>query len=229
MDILLVYPNPWANLDKDGEPCAVCPRDIDGDGGGATQYVGARLDRNRTKVLQDFAALNGGGPRGAELAKHELRSPLQSTKYTYMGIASNDPQLAAKLLEREPIALPRTKYYRDRIAEGALLPANAETAAAGRLRRFVPPLERLAPYLKAKEEPAIEATGEELPESPGMAALPESPDADGNLLTAPASDGEERVAVDAPSDGSLTELNGTEPAPEAAPIKSSKSKRQELP
>lgn len=207
MDTLLVYPNPWSATDKDGHPCGICPRDPDADGGGPGHFVGARLDKKRTEVLQDFAKMHGGGDLGAELAKHELRSPLQRTKYSYMGVASDDPDLAAKLLEKDPIKLPRTKFYRDRLLEGALIPADAVTAAAARLRRFIPPAERLLPYLKAKDRETVEAAGEELPESPGMAALPASPDADGNLLTAPESDGEERVAVDAPADGSTTELN----------------------
>lgn len=145
METLLVYPNPFASLDKDGDPCAVCPRDTDADAGGPGRFVGARLDRARTKILQDFG----------KNARHELRSPRQSTKYSYLGIASNDPELANKLLAKEPIELPRTKFYQDRLREGAIIPADERTARAAEMRLYVAPEVRLAPFMK---------TGEALPE-----------------------------------------------------------------
>src|SRR5215216_859286 len=111
MTTLRVLPNPWSAFDKDGHPCGVCPRDPDADAGGPGHYVGARVDPKRTKVLQDFG----------KMAAHELRSPLQSTKYVYLGISSDDPELATKLIAATPIEIPRTKYYCDRIREGALL------------------------------------------------------------------------------------------------------------
>src|SRR6478735_3428895 len=117
MQFLNVYPNPFAAFDKDGDPCGVWPRDFDADAGGPGQYVGARVDSEKTKVLQDFG----------KNAPHELRSPEQSTKYSYLGIASSDPELSQKLGEKEPIRLPRTKYYIDGLMQGALLAADAET------------------------------------------------------------------------------------------------------
>src|SRR5512138_2908400 len=50
MNVLRVFPNPWAAFDKEGLPCGVCPRDPESDGGAPGQYVGARVDRKRTKV-----------------------------------------------------------------------------------------------------------------------------------------------------------------------------------
>ncbi len=211
-EYLYVYPNPFAAFDRDGHPCGVCPRAPDADAGGPAQFVGARLDRERTVALQDFG----------ENAPHELRSPMQSTKYSYLGIASSDPHLAVKLLAKEPVRLPRTKFYRDRIAEGALLPVDQATANAGRLRRFLPPRERLQQYLAPPAAPA------ELEPTPGMAPPPTSPDAEGNVLEAPAlAEGGTREVVDAPADGSVTSIDTTDPAPEAVATKPSKSKRQE--
>jgi hypothetical protein len=127
MQTLRVYPNPWLARDRDGVPCAVVPTDPEYDGGGPGRFVGARLDHNATQVLQDFG----------EMGKHELRSPMQRTRYLYQGIASSDPQLARLLFATEPVALPVTRYYKLRLREGALLPADAETAALGKVR-FVP-------------------------------------------------------------------------------------------
>lgn len=149
MPILRVLPNPWSARDKEGRPCGVCPRDPDADGGGPGQYVGARVDRKRTEILQKLE-------RG-----DDLRSPMQRTAYEYLGIASDDRELAAKLLAAAPIELPATKYYRDRISDRSLLAADAETARIAKLRRFEPPARALSRYLpaapaKAQEKPAAE-------------------------------------------------------------------------
>lgn len=165
--ILRVYPNPWLATDRDGLPCAIVPTDPEGDGGGPGQYVGARVDRKRTKVLQDFG----------ENAKHELRSPMQRTVYEYMGTASNDPELARKLFACEPIEIPRTKYYRQRLREGALLAADAETAASAKAR-FVPRKDLVQRYsllvgLTAKADGT--ETTVTLEASPVLSAQPQLP------------------------------------------------------
>lgn len=141
MQTLAVYPNPFAAFDGNGVPCGVCPRDPEADAGGPGRFVGARVDPKRTEVLQDFAALHSkryGAKLGAAVAKHEIRSPRQKTVYEYMGVASSDPDLGAKLAAKEPIQVPATKFYKDRLREGALLPADAVTAQACRLPSFVP-------------------------------------------------------------------------------------------
>ena len=173
---LLVYPNPWSAFDKNGLPCGVCPRDPYEDAGGPGQFVGARVDKDRTKVLQDFAAMHGGGGRGAKLAKHELRSPMQETRYQYMGVASDDPLLGELLAGKDPIEIPLTKYYRDRLQEGSLLAADEATAKVARLPRFTSP----------KDIFAAKTQSTALPEVAGFTGLPPSPDAAGNLLEAPA-------------------------------------------
>lgn len=142
MQTLKVYPNPFAAFDKNGVPCGVCPRDPDADAGGPGHFVGARLDTVNTKVLQDFRAMNArryGAAMGAALVAHEIRSPIQATFYEYMGVASCDPELAQKLSGKDPIELPVTKYYKDRLREGALLAADRATAAAAALPLFTDP------------------------------------------------------------------------------------------
>ncbi len=177
MQMLLVYPNPWSAFDKDGVPCGVCPRDPEADAGGPGLFVGARVDKTRTKVLQDFAAQHGGGARGAKLAAHELRSPMQRTLYSYMGVASDADDLAELLAAKDPIEVPATKYYRDRLVEGSLVAADEATAKAARV-----------PFTPPKDFFALKSTL--LPETPGMVALPQSPDADGNVLEAPPAEAE---------------------------------------
>lgn len=142
MSTLKVYPNPWSARDKAGLPCGVCPRDPESDGGGPGQYVGARVDRRRTEVLQVLAKGD------------DLRSPMQRTVYEYMGIASDDPELAAKLFACAPIELPRTKYYRDRIADRSLLCADKATAESARFKAFVPVAE-IGKRYSPKPAPAI--------------------------------------------------------------------------
>lgn len=112
MTTLLVYPNPWAAFDKDGTPCGICPRDPEWDGGGPLQFVGARIDKSKTRVTQ---VLQRGD---------DIRSPMQRTAYEYMGISSSDPDLRQKLFALEPIEIPNTRYYRDRLRDRALLPAD---------------------------------------------------------------------------------------------------------
>lgn len=119
--VLRVYPNPWAARDKDGVPCGLCPRDPAADAGGPGKFVGARVDAKRTVVLQ-------------KLEPYELRSAMQRTLYEYVGVASEDAALLEKLMESDPIELPETKYYKERLRERALLPADKETAALADVR-----------------------------------------------------------------------------------------------
>jgi hypothetical protein len=145
MNVLRVFPNPFSARDKTGAPCGVCPRDPESDGGGPGQFVGARLDRGNTKVLQK---LKKGD---------DIRSPMQRTAYEFLGVSALDPELAAKLMNAEPIEVPRTKYYRDRIAEGSLIAADEATARVAK-GRFVEPKAFFARYVVAPvAAPAVEA------------------------------------------------------------------------
>jgi hypothetical protein len=217
MQTLKVYPNPFAAFDKNGVPCGLCPRDPEADAGGPGHFVGARVDKTNTKVLQDFAAeyeKRWGKNLAAVLARNETRTPRQATFYEYMGLSSLDPNLADLLAARDPIELPVTRYYKDRLREGSLIPADRETAALAKMARFQEPADLLA-HLQGNQH-----ADEELPETPGAELLPQSPDAQGNVLEGPAlSDGETREGVDAPADGSLTTLNPDAPAEAASTSK----------
>lgn len=196
MQTLRVYPNPFAALDKHGTPCGLCPRDPDADAGGPGLFVGARPDKKNTQILQDFQTEHTeklGARAGAMAAKGEIRSPMQLTRYEFMGVSSLDPELAAKLAAKDPIEIPATKYYKAELRSGSLIPADIETSRAAKLPRFVPPAEFFKRYAPA---PAP------LPETPGLEPLPDSPNAKGELLEAPAlPDGEAREGVTLPADG----------------------------
>jgi hypothetical protein len=120
MRTLKVYPNPWAPgaVDQDGDPCGLCPRDPDADGGGPGQFVGAQVDPQLTVVTQKL-------PKG-----DDIRSPIQTTKYRYFGVASSDPALASKLFAGEPVEIPATNYYRACIRDRSLIAADVDTANA---------------------------------------------------------------------------------------------------
>jgi hypothetical protein len=161
MQTLRVYPNPWAAFDKNGVPCGVCPRDPDADAGGPGQFVGARVDKKNTRVLQDFAAAYAAkfGPAlAAKLANQEHRSPIQATFYEYLGIASSDLELAEKLAAKDPIEIPATKYYKDRLREGALIPADRATATKVKLTVYVEPAIYFATRSMKSEAPALTAS-----------------------------------------------------------------------
>lgn len=150
MQTMRVYPNPFAAFDKDGHPCGVCPRDPESDGGGPGQFVGARIDSKETKVLQDF----GKSAKFGDHAAHELRTPLQRTKYSYLGISSMDPELPTLLANKEPVEIPVTSYYKERLREGSIVAADLETAQRARTP-FTPPAQLFA-FRSMKTAPASE-------------------------------------------------------------------------
>lgn len=193
MQTLRVYPNPFAAVDKHGTPCGLCPRDPDADAGGPGLFVGARPCKKNTHILQDFQTEHSeklGARAGAMAAKGEIRSPMQLTRYEFMGISSLDPELAAKLAAKDPIEIPATKYYKAELRSGSLIPADIETSRAAKLPRFVTPAEYFKRYAPA------------LPETPGLEPLPTSPDAEGNLLEGSAlPEGETREGITLPADG----------------------------
>lgn len=140
MKTIKVLPNPWAAVDQFGLPCGVCPRDPDADAGGPGQYVGARVDPKQTEILQ-------------KLEKHEMRSARQKTVFSFMGRPANDPGLAEHLLNAEPIEIPLTNYYRDRIREGAIVCRTQKDAQLARFANFVRP-ELLFPKPAEAPKPA---------------------------------------------------------------------------
>ena len=164
----MVLPNPFSAFDKEGAPCGICPRDPDGDGGAPGRFVGARVDRDNTEKLQKF-----------KNPQHEIRSEMQRTRYEYLGIPNIDPELAQKLATKEPIRLPVTKYYKDRLREGSLLAADQATATEARLPRFVEPTSFFARFANAPEPQPVQAVTND---APSVASSPES-DAETNTKT----------------------------------------------
>lgn len=144
MQRINVLPNPFIARDKFGRPCAVCPRDPDQDSGGGAKFVGAKVDQAATVVTQKLR-------RG-----DDMRSAQQRTFYKYLGIASDDPELAAKLAAAEPVNIPLTRYYRDRLREGALIVADKASAEVARVKFHEP----LDVFPKPAPAPVPEAPAE---------------------------------------------------------------------
>lgn len=147
---LQVLPNPWSALDRYGIPCGVCPRDVDADAGGPGRFVGAKVCKKHTEILQ-------------KLDKDDtLRSAMQRTFFEYLGHPSLEPGLAEHLARCSPVEVPKTEYYLERIREGALFAADKETAALAGVH-FVPPAKALSarfapPAAPDAPEPSANAT-----------------------------------------------------------------------
>lgn len=111
---LRVFPNPFCvDLTSDGRPCGVCPSDpFDAPG----ELVGVTIE----------AAFLTKAEEGA------IRGRRQRTAYRYLGVSNEETepfQLVTELAGKEPVDLANTEYYVARIAEGALIAADIETAA----------------------------------------------------------------------------------------------------
>lgn len=111
-----VIPNPFAaGLDAEGRACGLCPTDPIEDPTEPGRMVGAVVDA----VM--LSTVLGG----------EIRNARQSTGYKFLGVSNRETskhQLATELGKREPVALKYTDYYRDRLMDGSLLPADEATA-----------------------------------------------------------------------------------------------------
>jgi len=149
MKTMKVLPNPFSAFDAERVPCGVCPRDPDSDGGGPGMYVGAQVDDKKTEILQHLSAWD------------DLRSPMQRTFFSFLGISALDPELGEKLAKKTPIEVPATRYYRARVREGALVACDKATAESVGLK-FVAPERALCRVRKhqkvePKEEPVLES------------------------------------------------------------------------
>lgn len=157
MRVLRVLPNPFLHRDAQGRPCALCPRDPADGGGGIGQFVGARVDRKRTKVLTPAKA-------------QEIRSAPQETFYEYLGVASDDPELGDKLAGCQPIELPASSFYKQALRERSLLPYDPMTASAAGCAYREP-----GQYLRELGHPALAPDAlhdswRDLPEKPAKLA-----------------------------------------------------------
>ena len=122
---LLVLPNPYTFIDGDGEPQGACPADPD-HGGGKRMWVGAKLDPKRTQFIEDYADRRTG-----VRWKGDPRPRPQSVKFKF---------------STEPVDIPSTAHYLDRIREGSLIAANEGTFAKvhGGRAKYVEPTQALA-------------------------------------------------------------------------------------
>ncbi len=114
--IIKVFPNPWAATDHEGQPCGVCPSDPMETMGEPGRLVGVR---------HEAEFLN-------EVQKGELRNRRQRTTYRFLGETNCETkphELAAKLVEKEPVTLAASSYYLERLRDRSLLPADTATAA----------------------------------------------------------------------------------------------------
>jgi hypothetical protein len=116
---LKVLPNPWCALDERGIPCGALMVDVAHRP--AREYVGAELDKERTRHVESLE-----GYKGAD----DLRQPRQATAWKYLGIAADDRGLADKLLQSDPVELPVTPYYQKAVRRGDLFACDDDTARA---------------------------------------------------------------------------------------------------
>lgn len=139
---LRVVPNPFAaDLSADGRACAVVPVDMDGDGGEPGRLVGVAL---KSDVV-------------AEAPEGNIRGNRFRRVYLYLGVSNDELEpgaLVTELAGKDPVVLPNTQYYRERIAEGALIAADIATANACGISKaeFVEPDVLLEKDAKARIE-----------------------------------------------------------------------------
>jgi hypothetical protein len=103
---LLVLPNPFIHLDEDGEPMGACPADPV-HAGKRRMWIGAELDPVRT-VVEKRPPTAGK----ARLADADDRDLDQVTKFSFV---------------TQPVEIPMTTYYLQRIRDGELLAADRQT------------------------------------------------------------------------------------------------------
>lgn len=121
MKMLRVATNPYLHVDHLRRPCASCPADPKD-----PRYFDAAKDRNLevrgwvgARLAGDPPLLRKGGGRGAGPADP---SPRHDVTFEFRFAT---------------FEIPETRFYLDRIREGALLPADEATAKAAKVR-FVP-------------------------------------------------------------------------------------------
>lgn len=99
---LRVLPNPYAFIHPEHGPQGACPVD-NGGRWGVRRWVGAELDSELTVITEDRESLKGA----------DYRDNRQVTVFKF---------------SLEPVTVPATAYYRDRLRDGDLVPADKEQA-----------------------------------------------------------------------------------------------------
>ena len=167
-----VLPNPWgihphwtkpddkrlptakphsATMDHEGRPCGVCPMDPIGDGGARGRFVGAKID-DGTTTKADIDQ------------EDEIRSPFQRTVYSYLGTSGHETKpfaLAEALAKADPISIPFTQYYQERLLAGELIAADAESAKNAGTSKFFEEPKTLIPKLAQMAAQAFDDQYEE--------------------------------------------------------------------
>ncbi len=116
---LSVFPNPYLALDHDGYPAGACQTDrMEHVGETVRSWVGAAIDEKQTFHTEKLSTF-----------EQAFRFPTQQTRFRFDLV--------------NPTMLPVTQYYRDRVRDGELIPADAVTAKLCEVP-FVEPREALA-------------------------------------------------------------------------------------
>lgn len=140
-----VYPNPWgvhpsvlkkmpkgdvANvMSADGYPSNVVLMEPAVGEEVKRRYVGARLNRNKTKVHEPEIPKGAtqGFPPGTKI--EQLASPRQTSVWTFLGVDADEPNFAELYAKTEPVEVPATAYYMGELRGGGLLPGDSAAAA----------------------------------------------------------------------------------------------------
>lgn len=102
-----VLANPWLVIDSKGRPCGAVPCDPNEHDRVGRSYVGARVDRQQTKLVPDRF--------GQAAQAGEARFARQDTVWAFL---------------TEPVELPYTHYYADKVRKGQLFAADEKSAVA---------------------------------------------------------------------------------------------------
>ncbi len=133
---LVVYSNPYLHVDHEGRPAGAVPTDPEHTGT-ERRWVGARLCPKRTQVTKV----------SPDRSLHESE---QNTVFSF---------------DDEPVTVPFTHYYLERIRQGELVAANAPTALAASVK--FEPIADVRGRAKAAASKAWKAErGEDLPDHP---------------------------------------------------------------
>jgi hypothetical protein len=112
--LLRVLPNPWKGIDHLGRPAAALPFDA-------------------------FEHSPSPGFVGAAMLEKEI-APAQRFKVGTQSFATSPAQVERRLVydidPKNPVVIPNTAYYRQHIASGDLIPADAATAALAGITKF---------------------------------------------------------------------------------------------
>lgn len=119
-----VYPNPWTHIDLKRGPQGCCTKAMREDHP-RVEFVGATrsLTTTREASVVTVRGRTAAGPQGARY----------DTRFNYPGL---NPALTGGTPEEVTAYPPDGFYYRDRLVDGSLVPADAETLAAVPESRF---------------------------------------------------------------------------------------------